>query len=174
MLSMNDPKMAEYYAKEVLKKEPDNPIANYNLGKSYALRGWLEKSIAPTVLATSKRNFPEWHLSLGRTYFQLKRYDEAIKVFNNIFTFDPNNPLAHSNIGAILATTGKGEEAVAHWHKALKINPRFDEAYINLINYYINNKNPDMILQTIRTMQQNGRRLPASVKKKLEDIGFKF
>lgn len=174
MLSMNDPEKAEYYAKEALKKEPENPIANYNLGKSYANRGWLEKSIEPTVIAIKHRNFPEWHMSLGRTYFQLKRYEEAIEVFKNILTFNPQNPLAHSNIGAILATTGKGDEALIHWQEALKINPRFEEVYTNLINYYMAKEDADMILQTIRNMQYYGRRMPASLRKKLKDIGFKF
>ena len=41
-------------------------------------------------------------------------------------------PCADNNLGAVLASRGRIDEAIAHYRKALKINPNYAEAHYNL------------------------------------------
>ncbi len=51
----------------------------------------------------------------------MQHFSQALKI-------DPDFAEAHFNLGAVLASQGSLEEAVAHFSEALRIRPDFPEA----------------------------------------------
>jgi tetratricopeptide (TPR) repeat protein len=49
----------------------------------------------------------------------VRRYDEAIKQFNQALELEPNNPSVHEILGGVYAQKGMFAEAVAEWHRAM-------------------------------------------------------
>jgi tetratricopeptide (TPR) repeat protein len=66
------------------------------------------------------------------TWRQCGYWENSVVLFERALQITKNNDLAHSNLGASLATQGKIEEATAHYLAAIKINPAHQEAHSNL------------------------------------------
>ncbi len=49
-----------------------------------------------------------------------------------VLRIDPNSAVAYSDLGEILRKRGQLEEAIAHFRKALALQPDFAEARANL------------------------------------------
>ncbi|MFH1401971.1 MAG: tetratricopeptide repeat protein [Parcubacteria group bacterium] len=60
---------------------------------------------------------------LGRFYYNNKRADEAILVFQRIVTFSPNYSNAHYALGVIFSGRGEDGSALAAFKKVLELNP---------------------------------------------------
>ena len=62
---------------------------------------------------------------------QQKRYDQALEAFETVVKLLPDDPAAHSNLGAVLYHLGRTDEALASFDRALAINPDFEDARNN-------------------------------------------
>ena len=72
-------------------------------------------------------------------FFKEKNYDMALFYIKSaIDNDDSDNADLYQHYGAILYATGKVDEAVAQWKKALEMNP--DEKLKELLNREINDK----------------------------------
>ena len=61
----------------------------------------------------------------------LKKYDEAIKVFDKILSIDPNNVDALYKKGLSLGYMGKHLDAIQYQDRALSINPSYSTSDAN-------------------------------------------
>jgi tetratricopeptide (TPR) repeat protein len=77
------------------------------------IRGRLRADLAGAELARG---------ALGQA---IEGYREALRLF-------PRQPVAHNNLGAALARSGRAEEAIAHYREALRLRPRYATAQRNL------------------------------------------
>jgi pentatricopeptide repeat protein len=59
-------------------------------------------------------------LRLSTLYADQDRNDEAIKVYRDLLTSQPDNPMARANLAVVLARAGKTDEAVAMYREMLK------------------------------------------------------
>ena len=66
------------------------------------------------------------------TILQVQRWQNSITLFNHTLDQTANNAIIHNNLGVTLFRQGKEKEAVAHYEKALEINPRYVDAHSNL------------------------------------------
>lgn len=58
-------------------------------------------------------------------------YDGAIAAFRDALKLQPEMPLAHVNLGLVLAQSGKPDEGIEHFQLALKSRPNFASAYFS-------------------------------------------
>jgi len=65
---------------------------------------------------------------------QLKRYQEALTLYEKSLEKNPNNAEAHNNMGIILSILGAHEAAIQHFNEAKNINPELPQVYNNLGN----------------------------------------
>lgn len=75
------------------------------------------------------------HFNLGDTYFKQKKYDDAIKSYQNAIakTNDPNlKAQSYYNIGNSLLKSKKLEESIEAYKNSLKLNPNDQDAKYNL------------------------------------------
>ena len=66
------------------------------------------------------------------TRVQLGCWQDSEALFQRAIQVTQDNFIAHNNLGHALATSGKLDEAKAHYLEALRINPRYTEALNNM------------------------------------------
>lgn len=70
---------------------------------------------------------------LGLIAQQRRNLEQAVELINRAINQN-SHPVYYSNLGVTLNQQGKLEEAIAAYHKAIRIKPDFAEAYSNLGN----------------------------------------
>lgn len=73
----------------------------------------------------------------GIALMQLKRWDEAEKVFQSVLMENAYNTVALNNLGYLFAQNGKLEEAQKQYDKALLLDPDYVSCLINKAGAYL-------------------------------------
>ena len=68
----------------------------------------------------------------GDTYLSANEPQNAIQQYRKALELNPKNPIAHSNLGGVLATEGQFNEAIAHLSEAIRLDPQSHGAHYNL------------------------------------------
>jgi tetratricopeptide (TPR) repeat protein len=63
---------------------------------------------------------------------ELNRYEEAEKEYKEALRINPDDALAHYNLGVLLYELKRYDEAEKEYREALRINPDYAEAHGNL------------------------------------------
>lgn len=66
------------------------------------------------------------------TFFQAGHWENAVALFQHAVRMDNNNSMAHNNLGAAFAFSGKLDQAIFHYKEALKVHPYHLVAILNL------------------------------------------
>jgi len=73
----------------------------------------------------------------------LKRYEEAIDLWQQVLQFDHgNNAEAHLNLGTALFATNRIKQALQSARKAIQLNPNLKEGYFNCALYELHLGHP--------------------------------
>lgn len=73
-------------------------------------------------------NFLDAYLDKGQTYYEEKKYEEALKTFQLTTTVFPSEALPYFWIGKAQQALGKKEEARLNYQRAYGLDKTFDEA----------------------------------------------
>lgn len=99
----------------------------YNRHEQPALAApFLEKAVAWFP------DHPTAHSSLGVSYQQLGRLNEAIEQGIIAIRVAPDDAGAHNNLGNALAAAGRKVEAISQYRKAIQLDPRLPGPHHNL------------------------------------------
>jgi Flp pilus assembly protein TadD len=66
------------------------------------------------------------------TFRQVTIWQNSLTLFQHAVQVDPNNDVAHNNLGAAFYQSGKTERALYHFIEALRIQPGYQAAHDNL------------------------------------------
>jgi tetratricopeptide (TPR) repeat protein len=88
------------------------------------------RSVSPAALK---------HAAEGQKLYELMRYDEAIKEYNEAVKIQPSFALAYLGIGRCLAESGRFDEALKQYKTALDLDPKNDEIMYEIARAYIEN-----------------------------------
>jgi tetratricopeptide (TPR) repeat protein len=77
------------------------------------------------------------HNYLGSSYFDLKRYQDAMESCRQAINIMPDYAEAHYNLGNAYCKLGRYQDAAQVYKQAIKIKPGYIEAYNNLGNAYV-------------------------------------
>jgi tetratricopeptide (TPR) repeat protein len=75
--------------------------------------------------------------AVGLGWLDLRRnedYRSALAIGNDTVAKCPDNARAHYNLGVILTSLSRSQEAITEYEAALRINPNYAEAHVNLGN----------------------------------------
>ncbi len=67
---------------------------------------------------------------------QLQYWRTSFALFSHALELNPNNAVAHCNLGQAFAAVGKPAEARAHYARALEIDPSYISAMVRMSSYY--------------------------------------
>jgi len=72
-------------------------------------------------------------VSLGTaTYLRNRVWQDDRTLWSDVLSKNPQSARAHLNLGAVLVTQGKVDDAIAHYREALKIKPYYVRTHNNL------------------------------------------
>ena len=135
----------------ILKSDPNQPVALYKLGLTFHQMGEKATSVELFTRAlVSNPNDAETHNSLGIVLLELGKQDQAVTSFQKALDINPNYAMAHSNLGAALKGLGRLDDAVVSYQKAIAIKPDYAGAHYNLGNALRRLGKPDMAVTSYR------------------------
>jgi tetratricopeptide (TPR) repeat protein len=120
------------------------------LGIELADRGWFEEAEEQFRRAVSldAAAAHAWD-NLAAVLAEKKRWIESIEAYLTALRVDADNPSAHYDLACFLSTFA-GEMAIAHYRRALELEPEFPDARVNLGLAYADR---GMIDEAIREMR---------------------
>ncbi|WWC72276.1 uncharacterized protein I206_106238 [Kwoniella pini CBS 10737] len=80
----------------------------------------------------------EVQVALGVLFNATEEYQKAEDCFLSALSVRPDDWLLYNRLGATLANSGRSNEAIQYYHKALEIHPNFVRALFNLGISYVN------------------------------------
>lgn len=81
-----------------------------------------------TALQAPQKSAQEWFRE-GNTSYNLKRYEEALAVYEQAIRLNPNFALAYYGKGTTLNNLKRYEEALMAFEQAIRLDPNFAAAY---------------------------------------------
>jgi tetratricopeptide (TPR) repeat protein len=129
------------FYRSALQKRNDYTNARYNLANALVAKGENLEEAAESYRLVIRLN-PEDRSSRERLSAVLRVLAEssadsgklvnAVQFFRELLQLEPDDAVAHNNLGSALARQGHMAEAVAEFLAALRINPKFEAAHANL------------------------------------------
>ena len=120
------------------------------LGESYFMSGKTEKAIDEFKALIAVEPSAGSYAFMGLSYRHLGRFDEAKKYFQEGLKLDRRNASCLFNMGYIEERQGNHAAAETFFQEALKSNPDFSEALLELANLRINNKKFEEAVELLR------------------------
>jgi len=109
---------------EILKNDPTNIDALYNLGMCFTELGQPEKAIPLLKRCVElKPDFDNAFVALGFAYERTNDIENAKKYFLEAIKIDPNNSYALRNLGGLFGKSSDLEKAIYYLEKSYRINP---------------------------------------------------
>jgi tetratricopeptide (TPR) repeat protein len=90
--------------------------------------------------SSGKAQQPDWILGKAMALFKLNKGTEASIEIDHALSLRPNNPAAHNLKGDVLSASGRKDEAIEEYSKAIQDDPLFYQGYLSLGNLYLKDK----------------------------------
>ena len=123
-----------------LKIAPQRADLHAALGESYFMSGKAETAIEEFKKLIELDPSARSYVFMGLSYRHLGRFDEARKYFEQGLKLDPRNASCLFNMGYIEGRQGNQSAAEQLFQSALRSNPDFPEALLELANLRIASK----------------------------------
>ena len=117
-----------------IKVAPQRVDLHAALGESYFMAGKADKAIDEFKTLIDLDPSARSYTFMGLSYRHLGRFDEARKYFEEGLKRDPKNAACLFNIGFIEERQGNTSAADEKFQQALRSNPNFSEALLELAN----------------------------------------
>ncbi len=123
--------------RNILEKEPDNVVANHNLGIISYQAGEFGSALEriQKVLKVSPENIDALNL-LGSIYLTKAELDKASDCYLKILSVDRQHLLANYTLGDICRTQGKYDDAINYYNNVLSIRADHGPACFYLADIY--------------------------------------
>lgn len=118
---------------KVLKRDPSNSQAHYNIAQIYNVRGQLAEAqweYEATLKANPKAL--DARLNLGVVLYRQRQFDAAAEAFREVLKTSPKHSLALFNLGVTLFEQGHADKAIPWLNAALREDSKRAETYYYL------------------------------------------
>ena len=147
---------SEHLTRRALEFEPDNPEAIAKMARLHRAAGRNEEALA--LFERYHRMVPgdfQVLAQIATTLSALGRFDEAEGYFAQALR-GVDDAITHFNLGLLLARTGRLDEAIAAYGRALEREPTLTDARSNLATVYARQGRLDRAVQELnRVLEQD-------------------
>ncbi len=120
------------------KEDPEEMAKIYNIeGMKYSSAGDYASASRMFTKALSYKENPGYYNNLGRCYYWLGRYEDALKAFSKSEEMGFKQPALYVNIGDLFQQRKENTEAIRYYHKALSLDPKFIRAHYEIGVIYL-------------------------------------
>jgi Tfp pilus assembly protein PilF len=141
----------QHYEK-ALSYSPDFYPAHNNLGSAYLARqnfGAAESQFEAALKAN--QNDAQAHFNLANVLLSTQRYPAAEHELEEGLQRQPDSALGHFLQGKVYSRTGHPELAEKSLQSALQLDPRMSQAYLQLVNLYLQQKRTPEAIAELET-----------------------
>lgn len=99
------------------------------------LEAFGRRPAAIAAYADAVRADPAFHRAVNRSAYLLasmERFAEAEEYFRKVLSLEPQNAVAHFNLGFTLQRLGRHDQAIERFHEATRLDPKIDRAWYGL------------------------------------------
>ncbi|MGD0168874.1 MAG: tetratricopeptide repeat protein, partial [Smithella sp.] len=122
---------------EAVRIEPDDYLVRFKLAQAYENSNMINSAIDEyKYIAAHSKEAESALLALGNTCLKLKKYDEAVKYYQEVLKKQPRNAVAYANLADAYAGAGKWSEELDNLKKAVSISPKEPAIHFNLGGAY--------------------------------------
>jgi tetratricopeptide (TPR) repeat protein len=122
------------------------------LARVYLGKGDPHRALEYLNLAEQRnKSFVHLYSSRGEVYIHMKKYDEALKAFDQAISLSPLNPVRYKAASDILMVKERYSDAVALLEKAVKAGLEFKELFNHLSQAYFMMKDYAKALRYVKT-----------------------
>jgi Flp pilus assembly protein TadD len=139
----------EEVLRRLLKLEPANATAHFQLGHVLLAQGRTEEGVAELEAAAQGSTDPAAERELAALYLEAKQYEPAAVHYRNLVARDPKNAELRHALGIVFTRQGKFREAEEQLAAAVNSNPNLKEAYFDLAFAAQRNKDYATTLQAL-------------------------
>lgn len=124
-------------ANDLLETYPNDKFILYFVGSWMPLLNQWDRSVAlqEKALALDPNYVPSLN-EAGYGYAHQRKFDKAIEAMKRYAELMPNEPNPQDSYAEILRLAGKYDDALVHYHEALKIMPSFNSSQAGLGDTY--------------------------------------
>lgn len=137
---------------------PADERGHYLLGTYYLNAQEYDQAIEQYDAAV--RINPEFTLpynAMGYAYRFLERYADAEQAFRKYIELIPDEPNPYDSYAELLMKTGRFEESIRNYEKALSYNPNFMASHIGIGNDYLFMNQPDKARESFHRLLELAR-----------------
>lgn len=102
-------------------------VINKELGEYESSLKWIEYAIDSNI-------YPDASLLItaANMYYEMGEFNRFTSVLSKAERLDPENDIIQYNLGVVYAQLGEKEKAKGYYKKAIKVNPKSENSYLNL------------------------------------------
>jgi tetratricopeptide (TPR) repeat protein len=128
-----NPTKALEYQQELVAKYPNDERARFLLGGAWFGQQEFEKAIEQYRKATeiNPSYSPAYNL-LGYAYRQVEKYSDAEAAFKKYIELIPGDPNPYDSYAELLMKTGRFDESIAQYRKALSVDEHFTPSRVGI------------------------------------------
>lgn len=134
LLGHDDEEAAEAY-RNALALKPTDPDVLMDIGFGFHLSDKYNEALAlfgrMLTMKLNQEQKASLHDHIGSTYLDMKQYAKALPELLEASRIKPNEYYSKET-GMAYRGLGQNEKAIATFQEAIKINPKFDDGYIEL------------------------------------------
>ncbi len=124
---------AAHVYRRAIENKADTDQTHAEIGNLYVRKGQLKEAVVSMEQAAEMNLTNLQNLTnLATTYLHLGRLPETERVLKAILSQNARHSMAQNLYGILEIQRGNGNEARAHFEKAIDVNPDLTEAYMNL------------------------------------------
>ena len=154
--SLGDMPNAMRYAEEVADGQADDARMLTHMAGILAQGGKSEKALSVLDRAIEvEPEAGEAYFTKGLLLLNLKRPVEAEQAMRSGIARSPDNAVGHYHLGRILLETGKIDDAMASFDRAITVNAAFEPAYLALASMHEARHDKDRAVAVLKKYLQN-------------------
>jgi tetratricopeptide (TPR) repeat protein len=128
-----DPITALRYDQQLVAQYPRDERAHFALGLAYFAQEEYDKAIAEFEQAIQvDSGFSPGYNMIGYAYRPVGKYAEAEAAFTKYIQLIPDDPNPYDSYAELLMKTGRFDESIAQYEKALSIDPHFSASRVGI------------------------------------------